>query len=260
MCSAPAWVLVHSPMMGPAVWAGVAGELRARGRTVVLPSLKLVADAPPPQWPVAVEAVRAATEGIEAPVMLAGHSAAGVLLPPIATAIEPEVAGILFVDSLLPPSAGVAPSGPMPLIASLRSLAVDGRIPPLWSWFGEDLMSELVPDEELRATLEADMPPFPLSYFDTGIEMPVGWGDRRCGYVLLGPEFYGATAENARNRGWPVREIGGGHLAPASRPVRVTEALLELEGVLRTAPAPPRFAPPAWPAGSPGGTASRPSP
>jgi len=118
----------------------------------------------------------------------------------------------------------------------------------------------LVPDEELRATLEADMPPFPLSYFDTGIDMPVGWGDRPCGYVLLGPEFYGATAENARNRGWPVREIGGGHLAPASRPVRVTEALLELERVLRTAPAPPRFAPPAWPAGSPGGTASRPSP
>src|SRR5206468_6121940 len=132
---------VHSPMMGPTLWAGVAKELRARERAVVVPSLAGIADAPPPQWPAAVDAVAEATAGMDGPVVLAGHSASGVLLPPIAAEIEPEVSALMFVDYLLPPSAGMAPTGQMSLLAYLRSLAVGGRIPPLWSWFGEDMMT-----------------------------------------------------------------------------------------------------------------------
>jgi hypothetical protein len=242
-------------MMGPGVWADVAQELESRGRTAIVPSLAAVADAPPPQWPVAVETVREAADSLDGPVLLAGHSAAGILLPRIAAAVRHEVPALMFVDCLLPPSAGSAPVGPPPLMAWLRTLATKGRVPPLWDWFGDEVMSELVRDEDLRAKLEAEMPSFPVTYFDSRVEMPDGWGDRPSGYVLLGHDFYGATAENARNRGWPVIDLGGGHFAPATRPAAVTDALLELEEVLTTAPARPRSARPGWPAGTPGGTA-----
>ena len=45
----------------------------------------------------------------------------------------------------------------------LRALASDGVLAPWSAWFGEDAMSDLVPDERVRAALEAEMPRLPLS-------------------------------------------------------------------------------------------------
>jgi sirohydrochlorin ferrochelatase len=39
----PAWVLVHSPLVGPTSWSQAADELRRRGRAAVVPSLLGVA-------------------------------------------------------------------------------------------------------------------------------------------------------------------------------------------------------------------------
>jgi hypothetical protein len=104
-------------------------------------------------------------------------------------------------------------------------------------------MRELVPDERLRADLEAEMPRLPLSYFEATVPVPDAWTDRPCGYLLLSAGPYGESAGAARSFGWPVIEIRGvQHLAIATDPIPVTDALLELECAMEQ-PTPPGCGP-----------------
>jgi pimeloyl-ACP methyl ester carboxylesterase len=231
--AAPAFVLIHSPLVGPTTWSPLVGELERRGREAAAPSLLGIADAPAPQWRHGAEAVHAAAKRLEHPVLLVGHSAAGPLLPVIAEALTGQVAGSVFVDAFLPPARGSAPLAPPRLTQHLRALASNGVLPPWWSWFGEETMRELVPDESLRAALEEEMPRLPISYFQASVSMPQGWSEGPCAYLLLSSYLYRESAADARRRGWPVAEVaGGGHLAMVTDPVPVTEALLRLESAL----------------------------
>lgn len=224
------FVLIHSPLVGPTTWSGIANELRARGRSAVVPSLLGVADAAEPQWRHVPEAVAATTVPIGRPVVLVGHSAGGMLLPVIAGSLTIEVAGLVFVDSFLPPRAGSLRLTPPAFMEQLRTLAVDGVLPRWSNWFGPDAMRELVPDERLRTVLEAQMPRLPLSFFEATVPVPRAWDQRPCAYLLLSAEAYGRSADEARARGWPALEIEcGRHLAIATQPVAVTDALLSLE-------------------------------
>jgi pimeloyl-ACP methyl ester carboxylesterase len=224
------FVLVHSPLVGPTSWLPAARELERRGRAAVVPSLLGVAEASEPQWRHVPDAVRGAVSHIDEPVVLVGHSGAGLLLPVIAAALDNEVATLIFVDSFLPPPAGGLPLGPPAFMDQLRAMATDGVLPRWSGWFGADAMRELVPDEELRAELEAEMPELPLSYFEATVPQPDEWGSRNpCAYLLLSVNAYGQSADEARGRGWPVIEIHGvQHLAIATHPARVAAALLAL--------------------------------
>jgi pimeloyl-ACP methyl ester carboxylesterase len=229
------WVLVHSPLVGPTSWSPVAQELQRRGRAAVVPSLLGVAEARPPQWRHIPASVRLACSAVEEPVVLAGHSGAGLLLPVIAEALTVDVAALVFVDSFLPPPAGGLPLGPPAFMDQLRELAGDGVLPPWSTWFGENAMSDLVPDAGLRAAIEAEMPRLPLSYFEATVPMPGGWDRRPSAYLLLAAEPYADSAAQARALGWPVRELRGvGHLAIATDATAVTDALLDLERELET--------------------------
>jgi hypothetical protein len=220
----PAFVLVHSPLVGPTCWLPVARELERRGRVAVVPSLLGVAEAPEPQWRHVPAAVRVATSHLQQRVVLVGHSGAGLLLPVIADALDVEVAG--------------SPLGAPEFMDQLRAMATDGLLPTWSCWFGLDAMRELVPDERLRADLEAEMPPLPLSYFEAAVPVPDEWGTRcPCAYLLLSATPYGESAAEARAYRWPVIEIAGvQHLAIATNPIPVTEALLDLERFLSNRP------------------------
>ena len=143
----PVLVLIHSPLVGPTIWSSVARELERRGREAVVPSLLGVADAGPPQWRHVPEAVRAAVPTTSSPIVLVGNSGAGLLLPTITDALDAEVAALIFVDSFLPPASGSVPLAPPGFRDQLRALATDGVLPRWSSWFGDDAMRELVPDE-----------------------------------------------------------------------------------------------------------------
>jgi pimeloyl-ACP methyl ester carboxylesterase len=211
-----------------------AQELERRGRTAVVPSLVGVAEAPEPQWRHVSNAVRRATSHLHQRIILVGHSGGALLLPVIADASDSEVAALVFVDSFLPPPAGRLPLGPPAFMDELRAMATDGVLPPWSHWFGADAMRELVPDERLRADLEAEMPSLPLSYFETTVPVPDDWPDRPCGYLLLSAGPYGQSAAEARAYGWPVIEIRDvQHLAIATNPIPVTEAVLDIERSLK---------------------------
>lgn len=227
------FVLMHSPLVGPTTWARVADELGRRGRESVVPSLLGVAEAQAPQWRRVPEIVRAATARTPNPIVLVGHSAGGLLLPAITGALRAEVAGVIFVDSFLPPATGSVPLATPALLDQLGALATDGVLPPWSEWFGEDAMRRLVPDDRLRTALEDDMPRLPLSYFEASVPLPDGWDALPCAYLLLASEPYRESAADARRRGWPVAEIPAAqHLALVTDPTAVTDALLNLEHAL----------------------------
>jgi pimeloyl-ACP methyl ester carboxylesterase len=201
------FVLVHSPLVGPSTWLPVARELERRGRRAVVPSLLgPAAGAPQGHWRQCVEAVRDAVRRLSEPIVLLGHSGGGLLLPAIADAVAPPVSGLIFVDSRVPARTGETPLARPSFLDHLRTLAVDGLLPPWSTWWSEDSMRELVPDEALRSALTREMPSLPLAYLEQRIPSPDGWDRMPCAYLLLSDAYREASAD-ASERGWRVEEI-----------------------------------------------------
>jgi alpha-beta hydrolase superfamily lysophospholipase len=173
----------------------------------VVPSLVGVANAATPQWRHAPEAIRATTAGVPNPLVLVGHSGGGLLLPTIAAGLTVEVAALIFVDSFLPPAGGSVPLAPPGFIDKLRALATDGLLPRWSSWFGETAWRELVPDDRLRATLEAEMPA-PAALLLPG-QHPTAARLGRTPVRLPPPDRQAIRPKRRRcpRRGWPVAEI-----------------------------------------------------
>jgi hypothetical protein len=228
--ASPVFVLVHSPLLGPSAWELVARALEQRGRSAVVPSLLGVTGEPRPAWREVGEALVGAPAVRGRTVVLVGHSGAGPLLPAIAASFSEAAAGLVFVDAFLPPASGTVRLVPAEYLDELSALATDGVVPPWSSWFGEEVMRDLLPDAAQRAHVEAAMPRLPLSFLQSDLPVPDGWDRHPCAYLLLSPEPYSPSAADARARGWPVTKIERGkHLDVLRRPAAVATALLELE-------------------------------
>ena len=214
----PALVLLHSPLVGPRTVEPLADALRRHGRTVVVPRMHHVGFAGARQWS---SWVRAATEQIgdahADSVVLVGHSGAGPLLPILAERLRGPVAGLVFIDAGLPPPDGQMAVAPRDLRNHLRTIAVDGVLPPWSEWWGSDAMGRLIPDAQDRVAVVAELPRVPLAFFDAIVTMPGGW-DERCpvAYVRLSAA-YDDDAERARARGFPVCVFEGAHLDTVAR-------------------------------------------
>ncbi|MDQ0378332.1 alpha/beta hydrolase [Amycolatopsis thermophila] len=210
------FVLVHSPLVGPATWQGVAAELRARGHRVATPSLLGAFDGDGPYYPKLAGAVRE-------PGVLVVHSGAGALVPGIAARTGAPRA--VFVDALLPrPGRSWFDTAPPELGDRLRELATGGRLPPWHEWFPPGTIDELLPGRRIRDAFVAELPRVPLAYFTEPVpDAPVPPG----AYLQLS-DAYDGEAREAAERGWPVERIGGHHLAPLTDPAVVAAALARL--------------------------------
>jgi hypothetical protein len=223
------FVLVHSPLVGPVTWSWVADELRRRGHYVVVPSLTRAAVSGGCQACVQT-VVRHAH--IDEAAILVGHSGAGPLLPAIAREMHPPARRLVFVDAAVPPIEGAAALLLEQLLDSLAGLARDGVLPKWSEWFGPGATEALVPDDERRAAIVADLPELPLSYFHGRVHMPADWSSADCVYIRLS-DPYRADAAEATSRGWPVVELPGGHLDIVTRPGEIADALVEVAGSAR---------------------------
>jgi hypothetical protein len=73
------------------------------------------------------------------------------------------------------------------------------------------------------------MPRLPFTFLEQRIPSPTGWYRTPSAYLLLSGAYEEAAAE-ARERGWPVKEITGAqHLHIAVAPEEVADMLLRLE-------------------------------
>jgi hypothetical protein len=218
------FLLVHSPVVGPATWRWVGDALRDAGETVIVPDLVDPATSGDPLRFVSCAASTASSD--DGDVVLVGHSGAGCLLPRIAHLLSPRPRLIVFVDAGVPPCDGDVLMGGT-FLGTLQSLAVGGRLPPWSRWWGDDVMDRLVDVPERRAAIEAELPIVPLRFYEMSIAMPPGWCDTPSAYVLLSPG-YRPDAVTASGRGWPVVERLGAHLDMANDERAIASILIDL--------------------------------
>jgi hypothetical protein len=210
--------LVHSPLVGPATWRGVAGQLVSLGHDVDVPDLRSAAQTGDPTKFIDAAQCALAPET----QIVAGHSGGGFFLPSIAAALDTSVR-LVFVDGGIPPCEGTAaPSSDF--LDQLRSLAVDGMLPPWSRWWGDDAMARLIPDENLRREVEAELREVPLRFYEKPIELPDGWCSTAGAFVLLS-EGYRDDAVTAASMEWPVVELLGMHLDLVNNPQAVAIAI-----------------------------------
>jgi hypothetical protein len=213
------WLLVHPPLLGPAVLRPLADELRRRGATVALPDLRAAVDAAP-GWPERYVSGVASAGPAEA---VAGFSGAGVVLPSVAAAVG--AARVVWIDAVVPARSGAATPS-----AEIRGMVAplvgdDGRIADWTTWWGPGALADLLPDDALRAEVEAEGHRLPGDFYDVAVPVPDSWPEAGARYVQLSPA-YDADAAEARARGWPVvGGPGGGHLDVATDPARVADRL-----------------------------------
>jgi hypothetical protein len=213
------WLLVHPPLLGPAVLGPLAEVLRQRGDDVALPDLRGALDEAA-GWPGRWTAAAAAAGPADA---VLGFSGAGVTLPAVAAAVAAR--RVVWVDALMPARSGetVADEDIRARIPEL--LAGDGRIADWTTWWGPGALDELVPDAALRAAIRAEGHRLPGDFYDVAVPVPGTWPEDRAEYVQLSPAYDDAAAD-ARDRGWPV--VGGPdgeHLDVANRPTRIADLL-----------------------------------
>lgn len=226
------FVLVHSPIVGPASWRPVAGVLRGGGQRAVVPSLLPALQRSSGFAAAIAEEVREAVEAssVKGPLVLAGHSAAGAYLPVIGSRLGGRVGAYLFVDARLPRrDASLDDEDGPAAVADRREMAEEGWLPPWSQWFPAGVLRAVLPDDDRRERFLAELPPIPLALFGETITFPAEWPDAPCGYLRLS-EFYKPLAREAANKGWPVAEIDAQHLHLLVDPEAVADLLLELLG------------------------------
>lgn len=231
------FVLLHSPLVGPATWSLVADELRRHGRDALVPRLQSDPCAALPYWQQHADAVVAALEPVapEALLILVGHSGAGVLLPIVRQSIRRPVAAYLFVDAGLPEDGKSRLDRFEDALAAeqFRQAAVDGLMP---TWTADDLR-EAIPEATIRQRFVEELVPMPLAVYEEPLPLTAGWPDAPCGYLRFGDNpAYDEPAEQARQAGWPYRELEAGHFHMLVDPAAVTAALLELVELLELKP------------------------
>jgi len=213
------WLLVHPPLLGPAVLGPLAGELRRRGLEGVVPDLRATVSQAR-GWP---ERWSAAAAGTGAADVVLGFSGAGVTLPAVAAAVGAR--RVVWVDAVVPARSGeTVPDDD--IRARVRALiGADGRIADWTTWWGPGALDELVPNAVLRAAIRAEGHRLPGDFYDVAVPVPGSWPEDGAEYVQLSSAYDGAAAE-ARDRGWPVRGGSeGAHLDIAIEPARVADLL-----------------------------------
>ncbi|MDG4820799.1 alpha/beta hydrolase [Asanoa sp. WMMD1127] len=229
-----AFVLVHSPSVGPLTWDPVRCRLDAHGAVTALPSLVTVAAAGPPFWPGIAGIVADAVDQLPAdqPIVIVAHSNAGLFVPVIASRVARPVRGCVFVDAALPAISGSTPVASPEVLDFLRPKATDGRLPQWTAWWDEADVAPMFPNAQVREAVSAEQPRLPLSYYEESVPVPAGWDKGPNGYVLFGPP-YDATAREAAKRGWLVDEVPGLHLHQLVDPDAVTRSITTMTDTWR---------------------------
>ncbi len=231
-------VLMHAPALGPASWRPVAGELARGGHAVIVPELAGFAGGGPPYAPrligLCAGAVRAAAgrlpDGRAERVVLVPHSGAGVFAPHVAAAAAAADVVTVYADAGLPGRAEPGRVVDAGFLSYLREMASGGMVPPWHEWWPGTDLSELFPDEAVRAAVLADARPLPLAFYQELLPpLPAGPPEAAAAYLLFSEGYQQAAAE-ARRRGWPVTELAGGHLHMLTSPASVAAAIIWLAG------------------------------
>jgi hypothetical protein len=223
------YALIHSPLVGPLTWQLVDHEMEKRGLETTVPILTDHPDANLPFWQQHAESItQSLARVLQNPrLILVAHSGAGPLLPVIGQSLAHSVAAYVFVD------AGI-PRHNTSRIDLMRlqnwqwaeqfhqSLKQGERFP---EWQVEDLR-EVIPDDDLRQRMVAEISPRSLPFFTEPIPVFAAWPDAPCAYLKFSAS-YDWDFRQAKQAGWPVREVNAGHFHMLVDPVVVMDMIVE---------------------------------
>ena len=227
------FVLVHGTGGGSWVWRGVAAVLRGAGEQVFAPTLSGVGDRSHlVDCGIDLEThVRDIVNLLFyedlTDVVLVGHSYAGMVITAVAARAHERLRQLIYLDAYVPEE-GQSEADLWP--ESLRADAEEGaeglRPPPPMDLLG-------VSDPELRSWAEQRITAQPMATYTqpapvqsaASAALPRSYVSLTAGPTL---EVFGTFARKARERGWPVREIADGHMAPLTSPGMVAATLREL--------------------------------
>lgn len=215
------WLLLPSPLLGPASWEPVAALLREAGERVEIATTDGATN------PAGVLAAYvAAARALDGPVVVP-HSNAGLFAPAVVHSSDATLT--VYVDAVLAAPAGPTPLAPPAFLDLLIGLADDDGLLPPWShWWGE---VDPFPDATSRAWVEAGQPRLPLAYFRTTVDAPSGWESQPQAYLAFG-DTYADETERARVLGWPTTTLEvtdrGGHLFLLHDPPATLTAMRDL--------------------------------
>jgi hypothetical protein len=242
-----AWLLIHSPFVGAAIWTPVAAELRQRGQETVVPDLTSALSGCGDHASRHADLVAVTVE--RGPVVLVAHSGAGPLLPLIAHRLAQQnitVPASVFVDAGLPhPGRSALDALPPLAVEQLRKMTVEGWLPPWTSWWAPERLHAMLPNEQLRSLLVDSCPQLPASLFSEVLPNLSDHELGKCSYVRLS-SVYDIVADQTEQTGWPVRRLERHHIAILTSPAEVADNLQDVADTAGDAAV-------QWP---PGGTSS----
>jgi Alpha/beta hydrolase family len=224
-------VLLPSPLTRAAAWGWLPAALEARGTAVAV--VEPEGDDDPPyalRWVASCALQIGALD--PGPVVLVGHSGAGLLLAQLGFALRAAhrpVAAYAFVDAGIPRQ---LPGSRLDVYASedesgaglLRNLLdADATFP---HWTTEDLADE-APDPTDRQTLVDALRPRGRGYWIEPLPLPTDWPDAPCVYLRTSAA-YDIPLRTAGARGWPTASLQLGHFPGFVDPHAAAFALVTL--------------------------------
>lgn len=220
--SAIRFVLLHSPLLGPLTWRAVAAALQAGGAAAEAPAWTPLSEIEGGYYETLARDMAAKIAAGEGAPLLVAHSGAGPLTPALAEQL-PQVAGVVFVDALLPhPGRSWFDTAPQGLRDTLQSGVLGGLLPTWSDWWPPGALERLVPEEATRSALIAELEPIPAAYFEEPApEIPLA---AQAAYLKLS-EAYEDEARLANRQGWPLVRQPLHHLAPLTEPAVVARSL-----------------------------------
>jgi hypothetical protein len=144
-------------------------------------------------------------------VTLVAHSGAGPLLPAIRQSIANPIHAYIFVDAGIPRDGAsrldLMKTEDAEWAKNLQEELERGGHFPNWS---SDDLREIIPDENLREKLVAEIHPRGLGFFSEPIPVFGGWPDAPCIYIKFSAP-YSQPAAYAQQAGWQTYELDAGH-------------------------------------------------
>lgn len=232
------YALIHSPLVGPFTWELVHRALTKQGLKAIAPTLLDDPNSPLPYWQQHVESV--ACEFAQLPenesIVLVVHSGAGPLLPAIRHELPHSVCAYVFVDAGIPHD-GLSRIDMMKLgdkdwAEQLHETLQKGEQFPTWT---ADDLQEIIPDDDARRKLVAEIHPRSLSFFTEPIPVYEGWPDTPCVYIKFS-EPYNWDVVQAKQHGWDICELNAGHFHMLVEPLEVANLILKSVQKLLDAP------------------------
>jgi pimeloyl-ACP methyl ester carboxylesterase len=216
-------VLVHGAFADGSSWAKVIPLLEARGLQVTAvqnPLSSLVDD---------VAATRRAIARQDGPVILVGHSWAGMVISEAGN--DPKVAGLVYIAALVPDPGQSASDVLKPYAASPGNAEIKPDATGFLSLTRKGIDEDFVPDRQPaeRAIVYATQGPWNSACFADKVSVPA-WTTKPSWFIaaandrILPPEYELAVAQHIHAT---TTTLSTGHVPMLSRPKQVAAVIIE---------------------------------